>query len=555
MLTPGQAAERLGVSASMINYLVSEGRLPFGRSSDGGRRWFDPAHVEQLVEERKNLTLRDVERLAECPRGTGARANKRGELPREADGTWGQQAVDWLCEYRQRQETLREERERARELKRAPIQGPRRLPRKTPGLSKAEMRERYPWLTYSMLKEIDRAQLIPRTGKGLYVEEHIQDIEVLKPAAPPIGKLCRMCSRREPEARFHRGASRCAECMSSIEKWRREDARKLSQTQRDSNFDLVYPEGRQCLWCRKALSRESFYIDRGDRCGTGMVCKKCTYAWRHGKRTEAARAYWSAAGVDGRRCWHCKRPVDPTLDHFVPASKGGLDTETNLVPACTSCNSSKGAKLDWVDSGPEPPEWAGFYFVRENPARPVREYVAERHYTGSCLAGTDRHTLRQLGEVRAAAVYTRDKQVARALFDEPADVRVLHRLVTDEDVQTGRFLAKSLRSLPSSVIAVMTYADPSQGHSGVVYRATNAKYLGMTGLNREYRSPEGVIVPGRSFRRDLSSWRAKDEAAERAGYELLRQRRHKYLYLLKTERWLRKNGLALKAQTISYPQW
>lgn len=53
---------------------------------------------------------------------------------------------------------------------------------------------------------------------------------------------------------------------------------------------------------------------------------------------------------DGR-CAYCgerSERVDP--DHVVPLSRGGADSVTNLLPACLSCNSSKGARLlhEWA---------------------------------------------------------------------------------------------------------------------------------------------------------------------------------------------------------------
>jgi 5-methylcytosine-specific restriction endonuclease McrA len=38
------------------------------------------------------------------------------------------------------------------------------------------------------------------------------------------------------------------------------------------------------------------------------------------------------------------------LDHVEPLSKGGSDTESNIVPACAKCNLSKGAKTlaEWI---------------------------------------------------------------------------------------------------------------------------------------------------------------------------------------------------------------
>jgi 5-methylcytosine-specific restriction endonuclease McrA len=49
----------------------------------------------------------------------------------------------------------------------------------------------------------------------------------------------------------------------------------------------------------------------------------------------------------GKFCWLCggkRTHKDPfTADHVIPKSLGGPDTLENLLPACRSCNSSRGA--------------------------------------------------------------------------------------------------------------------------------------------------------------------------------------------------------------------
>lgn len=53
---------------------------------------------------------------------------------------------------------------------------------------------------------------------------------------------------------------------------------------------------------------------------------------------------------DGYVCTYCKDPDSFECDHVVPRSRGGLSTAENLVAACKSCNSSKGARLlsEWA---------------------------------------------------------------------------------------------------------------------------------------------------------------------------------------------------------------
>ena len=54
------------------------------------------------------------------------------------------------------------------------------------------------------------------------------------------------------------------------------------------------------------------------------------------------------------RCCYCgtdlrtSEPSELTLDHLLPRSLGGDNSNDNLVLACRSCNSARGAK-PWVD--------------------------------------------------------------------------------------------------------------------------------------------------------------------------------------------------------------
>lgn len=61
-----------------------------------------------------------------------------------------------------------------------------------------------------------------------------------------------------------------------------------------------------------------------------------------------AKRKWRLAIRDGLFCQMCKKPSsknDLTVDHFIPASKGGSSMMSNLWLLCRGCNMKKGDKM------------------------------------------------------------------------------------------------------------------------------------------------------------------------------------------------------------------
>lgn len=66
---------------------------------------------------------------------------------------------------------------------------------------------------------------------------------------------------------------------------------------------------------------------------------------------------------DGNKCAYCGSTRELTIDHIMPASRGGQNTWDNLVCACVKCNTKKGNRT---------PEEAGMY-LKTSPNQPFNK--------------------------------------------------------------------------------------------------------------------------------------------------------------------------------------
>ena len=86
----------------------------------------------------------------------------------------------------------------------------------------------------------------------------------------------------------------------------------------------------------------------------------------------------------GGLCAYCRCNRATTLDHLKPKSKGGSSLRSNLVPACHSCNHSKGSDhwLHWFKRQD---------FYNETAKELIEEWISNRRFIEEELgdAGTD----------------------------------------------------------------------------------------------------------------------------------------------------------------------
>ncbi|MFG3200349.1 HNH endonuclease [Streptomyces sp. NPDC048208] len=124
-------------------------------------------------------------------------------------------------------------------------------------------------------------------------------------------KTCRLCGREKPAPDFLAGkakrpSSACAACRKT----------RAAQHRRKYYAGLSTDKRNTLTHKRRA---ESYGVAHEEYSRTAIL----------------ARWLWKCAYC-GNRAEH--------LDHIVPLSRGGTDTESNILPACAPCNLSKGAK-------------------------------------------------------------------------------------------------------------------------------------------------------------------------------------------------------------------
>jgi 5-methylcytosine-specific restriction endonuclease McrA len=138
-------------------------------------------------------------------------------------------------------------------------------------------------------------------------------------------KVCRLCGRGKPAEQFLAGkakrvSSSCSTC------------RRKAQAKHVKNYYRSLPPDERHRLTHKRRAEEYGVVH--EAYSRAEVFKRWDY-----------------------RCAYCNGPASH-MDHVQPLSKGGGDVEANVVPACVSCNLSKGAKTlaEWAESfAPEPP--------------------------------------------------------------------------------------------------------------------------------------------------------------------------------------------------------
>lgn len=140
----------------------------------------------------------------------------------------------------------------------------------------------------------------------------------------------------------------------------------------------------------------------------------------------------------------------------------------------------------------------------------IKGFVEENHYSHNlngvkvahCFKVT--HNNRLVGGVVFGAMST---TAWKKFGQAETDVLELRRLVLldeaerNSETRTIGYCLRWIKQNSQGTKVIVSYADPKYGHSGVIYRAANFEYLGLSGGDTGYYDPEtGKTYHSRSLR-------------------------------------------------------
>jgi hypothetical protein len=190
--------------------------------------------------------------------------------------------------------------------------------------------------------------------------------------------------------------------------------------------------------------------------------------------------------------------------------------------------------------------------------RVARRYIIDNHYSHGCHnAPTASYGLFWKGELIGALVFAvpcsenvRASVFGRGTENEVTELHRLHIMDGTPKNTESWFISRCIRSLKADVPeirAIISFADPMEGHVGTIYQATNAIYCGTSENATFYLDVSGKLHHPRHNGKNITV----ADAATRGWKPVKRNGKHRYLWL--TDSSIREEDLNIAAH--DYPKY
>jgi len=182
------------------------------------------------------------------------------------------------------------------------------------------------------------------------------------------------------------------------------------------------------------------------------------------------------------------------------------------------------------------------YSVEMIPSALGKAFIIEHHYSHGVHNGPICVGLLHHGKLVGVCAFASpsSENVRSSIFgdDYKDSVIELHRLVLlDEVPKNGEsfFIVRALKELKKArpyYNAVISFADPTENHLGVIYQATNAFYCGRSAPATFFLDETGRLRHPRQNGKNITV----EMARQRGWKPTKREGKHRYLYLLPDDR-------------------
>lgn len=201
------------------------------------------------------------------------------------------------------------------------------------------------------------------------------------------------------------------------------------------------------------------------------------------------------------------------------------------------------------------------YSVKPIPAKDGKTFVIQHHYSHGIHNGPICFGLFETDRLVGVCAFAApsSENVRSSIFGEEykRGVTELHRLVLLDEVPKNAesfFIVRALKELKKQrpyYNAVVSFADPTENHLGVIYQATNALYCGRSAPATFYLDETGRLRHPRQNGVNITAAEAKN----RGWIPTKREGKHRYVYLLPDNKTHFKELKKLfKLQQMPYPK-
>ena len=192
----------------------------------------------------------------------------------------------------------------------------------------------------------------------------------------------------------------------------------------------------------------------------------------------------------------------------------------------------------------------------------AKDYICKNHYTHGCHNAPSpcyglidgRDLIGVLMFATPCSENVRSSIFGKEYKDSVIELHRLHILDITPKNTESYFISRCLKLLKRDrpeIKAVISFSDESEGHSGIIYKATNFYFLGKTGKSTFYRDKNGRLRHPRQNGHMVSI----DDAKKMGWVPEMRESKRRYLKLLPKDKRELKELIKLCKYDLSFKKF